>query len=51
MVGNGEHQSFGLSLREGIVNLMVIAELFLLDSKGKWGMNPNSAQRNRHEKV
>jgi hypothetical protein len=25
---------------------MVIAELFLLDAKGKWGMNPNSARRN-----
>jgi hypothetical protein len=37
--------------KEGIVNFIVIAEVFLLDSKGKWGMNPNFARGNRYEKV
>jgi hypothetical protein len=37
-------------LSNGIVNFLGIAELFLRDSKGKWGMNPNAARRSRHEK-
>ena len=43
-----EPRSTFWNIPPGIVNLMLIAELFPLNSERKWGIDPNAARKSRH---